>query len=167
MAFTKDAVRKANEFDFGAIAEVAALFIGIFVTMQVPLMVLQAKGAALGIASPMGYFWATGSLSAVLDNAPTYLVFLQTAVATPIEGAQMISVGDLGQVSEPLLSAVSLGAVFMGAMTYIGNGPNFMVKAIAEQRGVRMPSFFGYLGWSCLVLLPTLYLASRLFVAAP
>jgi Na+/H+ antiporter NhaD/arsenite permease-like protein len=167
MAFTKDAVRKANEFDFGAIAEVAALFIGIFVTMQVPLMVLQAKGAALGIASPMGYFWATGSLSAVLDNAPTYLVFLQTAVATPIEGARMISVGDLGQVSEPLLSAVSLGAVFMGAMTYIGNGPNFMVKAIAEQRGVRMPSFFGYLGWSCLVLLPTLYLASRLFVAAP
>jgi Na+/H+ antiporter NhaD/arsenite permease-like protein len=167
MAFTKDAVRKANEFDFGAIAEVAALFIGIFVTMQVPLMVLQAKGAALGIASPMGYFWATGSLSAVLDNAPTYLVFLQTAVATPIEGAQMISVGDLGQVSEPLLSAVSLGAVFMGAMTYIGNGPNFMVKAIAEQRGVRMPSFFGYLGWSCLVLLPTLYLASRLFVASP
>jgi Na+/H+ antiporter NhaD/arsenite permease-like protein len=167
MAFTKDAVRKANEFDFGAIAEVAALFIGIFVTMQVPLMVLQAKGAALGIASPMGYFWATGSLSAVLDNAPTYLVFLQTAVATPIEGARMISVGDLGQVSEPLLSAVSLGAVFMGAMTYIGNGPNFMVKAIAEQRGVRMPSFFGYLGWSCLVLLPTLYLASRLFIAAP
>ena len=167
MSFTKDSVRKANEFDFGAIAEVAALFIGIFVTMQVPLMVLQAKGAALGIASPMGYFWATGSLSAVLDNAPTYLVFLQTAVATPIEGARMISVGDLGQVSEPLLSAVSLGAVFMGAMTYIGNGPNFMVKAIAEQRGVRMPSFFGYLGWSCLVLLPTLYLASRLFVASP
>ena len=167
MSFTKDSVRKANEFDFGAIAEVAALFIGIFVTMQVPLMVLQAKGASLGIASPMGYFWATGSLSAVLDNAPTYLVFLQTAVATPIEGARMIPVGDLGQVSEPLLSAVSLGAVFMGAMTYIGNGPNFMVKAIAEQRGVRMPSFFGYLGWSCLVLLPTLYLASRLFIAAP
>jgi Na+/H+ antiporter NhaD/arsenite permease-like protein len=167
MAFTKDAVRKANEFDFGAIAEVAALFIGIFVTMQVPLMVLQAKGAALGITTPMGYFWATGSLSAVLDNAPTYLVFLQTAVATPIEGAAQISVGDLGTVSEPLLSAVSLGAVFMGAMTYIGNGPNFMVKAIAEQRGVRMPSFFGYLGWSCLVLLPTLYLVSRLFVASP
>ena len=167
MAFTKDAVRKANEFDFGAIAEVAALFIGIFVTMQVPLMVLQAKGAALGITTPMGYFWATGSLSAVLDNAPTYLVFLQTAVATPIEGAAQISVGDLGTVSEPLLSAVSLGAVLMGAMTYIGNGPNFMVKAIAEQRGVRMPSFFGYLGWSCLVLLPTLYLVSRLFVASP
>lgn len=167
MAFTKDAVRKANEFDFGAIAEVAALFIGIFVTMQVPLMVLQAKGAALGITTPMGYFWATGSLSAVLDNAPTYLVFLQTAVATPIDGAAQISVGDLGTVSEPLLSAVSLGAVFMGAMTYIGNGPNFMVKAIAEQRGVRMPSFFGYLGWSCLVLLPTLYLVSRLFVASP
>jgi Na+/H+ antiporter NhaD/arsenite permease-like protein len=94
-------------------------------------------------------------------------VFLQTAVATPLDGAPLISVGDLGQVSEPLLSAISLGAVFMGAMTYIGNGPNFMVKAIAEQRGVRMPSFFGYLGWSCLVLLPTLYLASRLFVAAP
>jgi len=167
MAFTKDAVRKANEFDFGAIAEVAALFIGIFVTMQVPLLVLKEKGAALGLATPIEYFWVTGSLSAILDNAPTYLVFLQTAVSTPIEGAPLVSVGDLGQVSEPLLSAVSLGAVFMGAMTYIGNGPNFMVKAIAEQRGVRMPSFFGYLGWSCLVLLPTLYLASRLFVAAP
>jgi len=167
MSFTKDAVRKANEFDFGAIAEVAALFIGIFVTMQVPLLVLKEKGAALGLTTPMEYFWATGSLSAILDNAPTYLVFLQTAVATPIQGAPLIPVGDLGQVSEPLLTAVSLGAVLMGAMTYIGNGPNFMVKAIAEQRGVRMPSFFGYLGWSCLVLLPTLYLASRLFVAAP
>ncbi|MBM4109893.1 MAG: sodium:proton antiporter [Phycisphaerae bacterium] len=167
MAFTKNAVRKANEFDFGAIAEVAALFIGIFVTMQVPLLVLHAKGAELGITTPMEYFWATGSLSAVLDNAPTYLVFLQTAVTTPIDGTPVVSVGDLGQVSEPLLTAVSLGAVLMGAMTYIGNGPNFMVKAIAEQRGVRMPSFFGFLGWSCLVLLPTLYLASWLFIAAP
>ncbi len=166
MAFTPHSVRQHNEFDFSAIAEVAALFIGIFLSMQVPLMVLHAKGASLGLTSPIEYFWATGSLSAVLDNAPTYLVFLQTAAATPVAASTpTISVGSLGTVSEPLLTAISLGAVFMGAMTYIGNGPNFMVKAIAEQRGVRMPSFFGYMAWSCLILLPTFVLVTQWLIA--
>lgn len=151
-------IRAANGFTYGAILEVAALFLGIFVCMQPALAILHERGASLGLDSPRSFFWASGALSSVLDNAPTYLVFFKAAQALPAAGATMAGV-DVGR-----LAAVSLGAVFLGAMTYIGNGPNFMVKAIAEQSGVRMPSFFGYLLYSFGILLPVFVLVSILFL---
>jgi Na+/H+ antiporter NhaD/arsenite permease-like protein len=151
-------IRERNGFTYGAIVEVAALFLGIFVCMQPALALLHEHGAALGIHSPRAFFWATGALSSVLDNAPTYLVFFKAAQSLPAEGATMAGV-DVAR-----LAAVSLGAVFLGAMTYIGNGPNFMVKAIAEQSGVKMPSFFGYCVYSFGVLLPVFVLVSLLFL---
>ena len=151
-------VRRKNGFAYGAILEVAALFVGIFVCMQPALALLNEHGASLGIDSPRAFFWATGVLSSVLDNAPTYLVFFKTAQTLPADGPTMAGV-EVGR-----LAAISLGAVFLGAMTYIGNGPNFMVKAIAEQAGVRMPSFFGYMLYSFSVLLPIFALVSFLFL---
>jgi Na+/H+ antiporter NhaD/arsenite permease-like protein len=151
-------IRTANGFNYGAILEVAALFLGIFICMQPALAILHERGASLGLDSPRSFFWATGILSSVLDNAPTYLVFFNAAQALPAAGATMAGV-DVGR-----LAGVSLGAVFLGAMTYIGNGPNFMVKAIAEQSGVRMPSFFGYLLYSFGILLPVFVLVSMLFL---
>jgi Na+/H+ antiporter NhaD/arsenite permease-like protein len=151
-------VRLRNGFTYGAILEVAALFLGIFVCMQPALALLGEHGESLGIDSARAFFWATGSLSSVLDNAPTYLVFFKTAQALDPIGSTVAGV-DAGR-----LAGVSLGAVFLGAMTYIGNGPNFMVKAIAEQSGVKMPSFFGYMLYSCGVLLPVFALVSFLFL---
>ena len=151
-------VRRRNGFTYGAILEVACLFLGIFVCMQPALALLHEHGSSLGIDSPRAFFWATGSLSSVLDNAPTYLVFFKAAQALPALGETVAGV-DAGR-----LAAVSLGAVFLGAMTYIGNGPNFMVKAIAEQSGVKMPSFFGYCVYSFGVLLPVFVLVSVLFM---
>jgi Na+/H+ antiporter NhaD/arsenite permease-like protein len=158
---TPRGVRAANKFNYAAILEVAALFIGIFICMQIPVEVLQIKGASLGLSEPWHYFWATGSLSSVLDNAPTYVVFFETARALPpVEGVKLVA-----GVAEPLLIAISLGAVFMGAMTYIGNGPNFMVKAIAEQSGINMPSFFGYmLRYSIPVLIPVFVVVTVIFL---
>jgi Na+/H+ antiporter NhaD/arsenite permease-like protein len=154
LALTRKEVRQANQFNYGAILEVAALFLGIFITMQVPMEILRAKGPALGLTSPAEFFWASGGLSSFLDNAPTYLVFLETAKTLPItEGIATIPL-KADSVAETLLAAISLGAVFMGANTYIGNGPNFMVKSIAEQSGVKMPSFFGYMAYSVCVLIP-------------
>ena len=149
-------VRRKNAFSYGAILEVAALFIGIFICMQPALALLHVHGASLGLSSPQSYFWATGSLSSVLDNAPTYLVFFEAAGIDPTDG--------LAGEEARLLAAISLGAVFLGAMTYIGNGPNFMVKAIAEQAGVKMPSFFGYVMYSMGVLLPVFAMMAWLFV---
>ena len=149
-------VRRKNAFTYGAILEVAALFIGIFICMQPALALLHVHGASLGLSSPQSYFWATGSLSSVLDNAPTYLVFFEAAGIDPTDG--------LSGEEARLLAAISLGAVFLGAMTYIGNGPNFMVKAIAEQSGVKMPSFFGYVMYSMGVLLPVFAVMAWLFV---
>jgi Na+/H+ antiporter NhaD/arsenite permease-like protein len=140
-------VRRDNGFSYGAILEVAVLFLGIFVCMQSPLDILHVRGASLGLATPAHFFWASGSLSSVLDNAPTYAVYFETARSL---GGQPAIAG----VQEKLLAAVSLGSVFMGAMTYIGNGPNFMVKSIAEKAGVAMPSFFGYIFYSLVILLP-------------
>jgi Na+/H+ antiporter NhaD/arsenite permease-like protein len=153
--WTPAGVRAHNRFNYTAILEVAALFIGIFITMQVPVEFLKARGAALGLTEPWQFFWATGLLSSFLDNAPTYVVFFETAKAIPPEaGATLVAVHG-GFIDERLLIAVSLGAVFMGANSYIGNGPNFMVKSIAEEAGVRMPSFFGYiLRWVLPVLIP-------------
>ena len=149
-------VRRRNGFTYGAILEVAALFIGIFICMQPALALLHVHGDSLGLSSPQSYFWATGSLSSVLDNAPTYLVFFEAAGIDPSDG--------IAGEEARLLAAISLGAVFLGAMTYIGNGPNFMVKAIAEQAGVKMPSFFGYVMYSMGVLLPVFAVMAWLFV---
>ncbi|MDA7980231.1 MAG: sodium:proton antiporter [Pirellulales bacterium] len=157
--FGSSKIREQNRFNYGAIIEVAALFFGIFICMQPALEILKQNGAALGISTPTHFFWITGGLSSVLDNAPTYMVFFQTA-QTLSEGASPAT----GGVAASLLAAISLGAVFMGAMTYIGNGPNFMVAAIANKSGVKMPSFFGYMLYSCAVLLPILAVASWLFL---
>jgi Na+/H+ antiporter NhaD/arsenite permease-like protein len=151
-----DAVRRANNFNYHAIIEVAALFFGIFICMQPPLQILHVRGPSLGLTDPMHFFWLTGGLSSVLDNAPTYVVFFETAKTLPLKPGALAEAG----VAMELLAAVSLGAVFMGAMTYIGNGPNFMVKAIAEKSGIRMPSFFGYMLYSCSILLPLLVLVT-------
>lgn len=160
LAATSKEVRQANQFGYHAILEVAALFLGIFITMQVPMEILKARGPSLGLTAPDQFFWATGMLSSFLDNAPTYLVFLETAKTLPT-GAGMTELALAGaKVSEQLLAAISLGAVFMGANTYIGNGPNFMVKSIAEQSGVRMPSFFGYMLYSVGILIPIFVLIS-------
>jgi Na+/H+ antiporter NhaD/arsenite permease-like protein len=145
-------VRNANRFSYHAMVEVAAIFVGIFITMQPALQILSVHGSELGIRTPAQFFWATGGLSSLLDNAPTYLVFFQAAQDVP-QPADAILVAGVEHVT---LIGISLGAVFMGAMTYIGNGPNFMVRAIAEQSGVKMPSFFGYMAYSFLILLPVL-----------
>jgi len=152
------AVRSANRFNYSAIVEVAALFLGIFLCMQPALQILDVRGASLGIDTPAKFFWATGGISAMLDNAPTYLVFFKTAQALYSGGESQAG------VAVEMLAAISLGSVFMGAMTYIGNGPNFMVKAIAEESGVKMPSFFGYLLYSAGVLLPLFILMHLLFL---
>ena len=155
-----DDIRRRNGFTYFAILEVAALFVGIFIAMQPALAILNERGAELGITSPLGFFWVTGGLSSVLDNAPTYLVFFKTAQALGAEpGAATMAGVEVGR-----LVGISLGAVFLGAMTYIGNGPNFMVKAIAEQAGVKMPSFFGYILYSCGILLPVFAVMAWLFL---
>lgn len=162
MAFTKKDIRSKNDFEWGPIAEVAKLFIGIFITMIPALALLRANGAALGIDSPLKFFWITGALSSFLDNSPTYVVFLTTAGALGASGAGTI-LTTVGAVSEHILLAISAGAVFMGAITYIGNAPNFMVKSMAERGNVKMPSFFGYMGWSLAILVPLFVLDSILF----
>jgi Na+/H+ antiporter NhaD/arsenite permease-like protein len=166
---TPDEHREANGFTWEPIKEVAKLFAAIFVTIIPVLAMLHAgeQGAfgpllrfietADGSPSPIAYFWLTGSLSAFLDNAPTYLVFFEAAG------------GDAAELMGPLagtLTAISMGAVYMGAMTYIGNAPNFMVYAIAVERGVKMPSFFGYMLWSCAFLLPLFALLTLAVFAA-
>ena len=158
--------RAANHFRWGPIVEVAVLFAGIFATMIPALSLLEAKGGAMGLSQAWHYFWLSGGLSSFLDNAPTYLVF--TSVAQGQMG--LSSVGALtatqlvnGIAPAALLSAISCGAVFMGAMTYIGNAPNFAVKAIAEHSGLKMPSFFGFLGYSVAVLAPTFLIVTVVF----
>ena len=157
---TDVSVRKANHFTWGAIKEVAVLFIGIFITMQPALMILKQYGASLGLETPFQMFWVTGALSSFLDNTPTYLVFLTTACAMGFENGLVTT---LGTVPAQMLLAISCGAVFMGANTYIGNAPNFMVKAIADENGIRMPSFFGYILWSLAFLVPVFLLDSLIF----
>jgi Na+/H+ antiporter NhaD/arsenite permease-like protein len=141
------APRKAQDFSFAPIVEVAVLFAGIFVTMVPALALLETHGSQLGLSEPWHFFLTTGGLSSVLDNAPTYLTFLSTAQGMHLHD-------EVVGVPAAYLRAISLGAVFMGANTYIGNGPNFMVKAIAEQAGVRMPSFLGFALRATLTLMP-------------
>jgi Na+/H+ antiporter NhaD/arsenite permease-like protein len=151
------ALRRANHFSFHPILEVAAVFAGIFITMLPALDLLRARGAELGVREPWQFFWATGLLSSFLDNAPTYLTFLAMAQG---QGLAPEVVG----VPHHILAAISLGAVFMGANTYIGNGPNFMVRSIAEGRGVKMPSFGGYMLYSAAVLLPVFAVVTLVFL---
>jgi len=158
--------RQANAFTWFPIVEVAKLFVGIFLTIVPAIAILKAgtDGALASVVSLVSdnngepvnamYFWLTGLLSGFLDNAPTYLVFFNTAGGD----AEIL----MGPMANTLL-AISAGAVFMGAMTYIGNAPNFMVRAIAEERGIAMPSFFGFMGWSCLFLLPIFALVTFLY----
>jgi Na+/H+ antiporter NhaD/arsenite permease-like protein len=168
LAVTRDEHRVANGFTFEPIFEVTILFFGIFICIAPVLAMLHAgpNGAFAGLVAIVAandgflpreamYFWLTGGLSAFLDNVPTYLVFFELAGGDP---AQLMG------VLHPTLAAISMGAVYMGALTYIGNAPNFMVYAIARDRGIRMPSFFGFMGWSVLVLLPVFALTSWLFV---
>ena len=167
LKFTRKQIRADNEFNYHAILEVAALFIGIFICMQAPIEILRASGAALEplLSSPMRFFWATGVLSSFLDNAPTYVVFFETASTMTPEGATgTLALPGGGMIFQHMLVAISLGAVFMGAMTYIGNGPNFMVKSIAEQAGIRMPSFFGYMIYSCGILIPLFVIVTLIFL---
>jgi len=161
LLLTSKAIRRSNNFNWGPIEEVALLFIGIFTTMIPALMLLNARGGELGLNSPAAYFWITGLLSSFLDNAPTYLTFLATAMGSL--GIEQAIEMTTSPEREAILVGISLGAVFMGANTYIGNGPNFMVKAIAEGEGINMPSFFGYLLYSVVVLFPVFLLVTLIF----
>jgi Na+/H+ antiporter NhaD/arsenite permease-like protein len=149
-------VHRANEFTPHPMVEVAVLFLGIFLTMIPALELLRTHGGELGVREPWQFFWATGTLSSFLDNAPTYLVFLALAQSLAL-------VNEVVGVPHAILAGISVGAVFMGANTYIGNAPNFMVKAIAEEAKVRMPSFFGYMLYSGGILLPVFALVTWLF----
>jgi len=160
---TPRAIHRANHFHFSPIGEVAALFLGIFITMVPALEILNARATALDLKAPWHFFWMSGILSSVLDNAPTYLTF--TAMASGLVGGRVENLGSLLQsgLGETLLAAVSCGSVFMGANTYIGNGPNFMVKSIAERQGIQMPSFAGYMIYSGSVLIPLFILVTFVF----
>jgi Na+/H+ antiporter NhaD/arsenite permease-like protein len=165
---TSRRVHEINRFSWGPILEVAAVFVGVFVTMVPAMTFLAERGSALGITKPWQFFWASGALSSVLDNAPTYLTFASLATGVAGGGAAGLAPQDLGAlaahpVGRQLLTAVSCGAVLMGAVTYMGNGPNFMVKAIAEQHRVRTPSFFAYTLWSFGILLPLFAVVSHVF----
>jgi Na+/H+ antiporter NhaD/arsenite permease-like protein len=167
--------RERNRFAWAPIVEVAVLFAGIFVTMTPALLILNAWGQGqrdvLGMdftmRAPWQFFWGTGLLSSFLDNAPTYLTFASTASGIegiPLQGRYLGTLLAEGSgEGAQLLVAISCGAVFMGANTYIGNGPNFMVKAIAEESGVKMPSFFGYMAYSGLILVPLFGIVTLLF----
>ncbi|MFM1926185.1 MAG: hypothetical protein RIT44_1991 [Pseudomonadota bacterium] len=166
LKLTPAAVHQDNQFSWGPMVEVAKLFAGIFLTIIPVIAMLKAGvngpfgGVVSAVTNPDGspnvmmYFWITGLLSSFLDNAPTYLVFFNTA-----GGDAQVLMTTLA----PTLAAISAGAVFMGANSYIGNAPNLMVKAIAEDRGIKMPSFFGYMAWSCSVLIPLFILMSYIW----
>ncbi len=166
LALTPRTARSGNDFSWGPMQEVAKLFAGIFITI-IPVIAMLRAGEAGAFSAVVNavtgddgqpidamYFWATGILSSFLDNAPTYLVFFNTAGGDP---------ATLMTTLASTLAAISCGAVFMGANSYIGNAPNLMVKAIAEERGIKMPSFFGYMAWSCIVLVPLFVAMTFLF----
>lgn len=164
LATTPRGLRKEVQFSYTAILEVAALFLGIFLTMQVPIEILQAQGRNLPLTESWHFFWLTGVLSSFLDNAPTYVVFFETARSLPPHMvSDTITLTGGGTISADFLHAISLGAVFMGANTYIGNGPNFMVKSIAEGHGIKMPSFGGYMLYSISVLIPVFVVVTLIF----
>ena len=154
-------LREENAFTYHPIIEVAVLFIGIFLTMIPAIRILELNGGQLGVDTAWKFFWMTGILSSFLDNAPTYLVFMSTAKS--LVHAQHLSVDLVAGLPEAFLGAISVGAVFMGANTYIGNGPNFMVKAICEANDIAMPSFFRYMLWSSVFLVPVFIVITFVF----
>jgi Na+/H+ antiporter NhaD/arsenite permease-like protein len=153
---TKRECRTDNKFNYNPIIEVAVLFAGIFVTMVPALLILNARGSELGLNQPWQFFWATGTLSSFLDNTPTYLAFFSMAQGLGLNG-------DMMGIPSVFLKAISAGAVFMGANSYIGNGPNFMVKVIAEEYKLKMPSFFGYMVYSFALLVPLFVVVTLVF----
>ena len=160
--YTKSEVRKNNKFTWEPIIEVAYLFLGIFVTMAPTLIWLAKNAASFGVTEPWQFLYASGTLSSFLDNTPTAVAFYDLAHGLPValSGTTMVA-----GVPEILLKAICVGAVFFGSMTYIGNGPNFMVKSIAEESGIKMPSFFAYMWrFSLIVLLPIYILVQLIFV---
>ena len=166
-----------NKFTWAPILEVAALFIGIFTTMAPALIFLEQNASSLGLGETWQFYYATGLLSSFLDNTPTAVAFWSMATGLP-ESLQAMASGLLengdgvvnnvtfvARIPEIMLKAIATGAVFFGAMTYIGNGPNFMVKAIAEENHIKMPSFFGYMiRFSLIILLPVYILVQVLFL---
>jgi Na+/H+ antiporter NhaD/arsenite permease-like protein len=169
-------LRQGNEFTWFPILEVAKLFACIFMALIPALAILKAgeggalKGMIQVVESPFHYFWVTGALSSFLDNAPTYLTFFNTALGKLQLSEELVPSILTGSLTEPqhlefirFLKAISVGAVVMGANTYIGNAPNFMVKSIAESSGIKMPSFFGYMAWSVGILIPLFILVTFVF----
>jgi Na+/H+ antiporter NhaD/arsenite permease-like protein len=163
---TKHKVRyELNKFSWAPIIEVAVLFLGIFTTMTPALAYLNANAASLGLSETWQFYYTTGLLSSFLDNTPTAVAFHSVATGLTAEQIAAFSDNIVAGIPEVLLMAISIGSVFFGAMTYIGNGPNFMVKAIAEENGIKMPSFFGYMfKFSLVVLLPVYILVQLIFL---
>jgi len=161
--------RENNWFTFSPMAEVGILFMGIFITMTPAICLLRAHGAATGIMSSWQFFWISGVLSSFLDNAPTYATFF--ALGQSVTEGILATAPHLpvvftwnGPILEQILLAISVGCVFMGANTYIGNAPNFMVKAICEEGKVKMPGFFSYMLYSCVILLPSFFLIMFIYM---
>jgi Na+/H+ antiporter NhaD/arsenite permease-like protein len=161
---TPNSIRAENRFHWRPILEVAAVFFGIFVTMIPPVLLLEAHGPQ-AVHDPLTFFWVTGLFSSILDNAPTYVAFAAAACGHVPECIEAGHLGALAASPEgaPLLAAVSAGSVVMGALTYIGNGPNLLVKAVARDHGYGMPSFFGYVAWAAVILLPLFAVAGWIF----
>lgn len=157
---TPKEVHLKNEFNYAPIIEVAILFAGIFITMVPALMILESRGAEFGVRLPWHFFWTTGGLSSFLDNTPTYVTFLSLAQGLAV-GANLPN--EIVGIPGIYLEAISVGAVFMGANTYIGNGPNFMVKVICEHQKTKIPSFFGYMLWSGAILIPIFIIITFVF----
>lgn len=176
---TKKKVRELNKFSWSPIIEVAVVFLGIFTTMAPALIYLETNAASFGLSEPWQFYYSTGALSSFLDNTPTALAFHGVASGLPESVAAAsanlgnnaiftyngVDIPFVAGIPEILLKAISIGAVFFGSMTYIGNGPNFMVKAIAEESGIKMPSFFGYIfKFSLIILLPTYIIVQLIFI---
>jgi len=165
--YTRPEVRKNNRFTWDPIVEVAYLFLGIFITMAPTLIWLAKNAASFGVTEPWQFMYASGTLSSFLDNTPTAVAFYDLARGLVVAGLPAsLSTGTMmAGVPEILLRAICVGSVFFGAMTYIGNGPNFMVKSIAEESGIKMPGFFGYMWkFSLVVLLPIYILVQLIFI---
>lgn len=159
--------RESNKFTWSPIVEVAVIFAGIFATMIPAIEILKSRGAGLGLTKAWEYFWATGSLSGFLDNAPTYLTFATAAQnqvgAHSLGGLTTTVASASGVVPAALLAAVSSGAVMMGALSYVGNAPNMVIRSVAEEAGVGMPSFLGYIRYSLMVLIPVFVVITLVF----
>lgn len=158
--FTPEAARRLNRFSWSPVQEVAAVFFGIFITMTPCVLYLSAHAGELGVRSATEFYYAAGALSAVLDNAPTALTFYSLALGLNFTGSDSVA-----GVPPDILISISVASVFFGSLTYIGNGPNLMVKAVAEAEGIEMPDFFKYVyGFSLIVLLPVFVLVQLVFI---